>query len=66
MPIESDLPSLPKPAEVLENLTHSEISEKDLFALIAKIEVLPRSQQRMIVRELIDRLGRESIASLLD
>jgi superfamily I DNA/RNA helicase len=66
MTIESDLPSSPEPTKVLENLTHSEISEEDLFALIAKIEVLPRSQQRTIVRELIDRLGRESIASLLD
>jgi DNA helicase II / ATP-dependent DNA helicase PcrA len=42
------------------------IPEEDLFALIAKIENLPRSQQRTIVRELIDRLGQESIASLLD
>ena len=50
MTIKSDLPSSPEPAEVLEDLTHSEISEEDLFVLIAQIEVLPRSQQQKIGR----------------
>ncbi len=44
----------------------TEIPELELVELISKIEKLPRSQQRTIVRELIDCLGRESIASLLD
>jgi hypothetical protein len=66
MTIESDRLSSPEPLDDLENPMHGETPEKDLFALIAKIENLPRSQQRTIVRELIDRLGQESIASLLD
>lgn len=69
MTIESNQPNQPfspEPSEVWEDLTYSEIPEEDLFALIAKIEVLPRSQKRTIIRELIDRLGRESIVSLLD
>ena len=42
------------------------IPEDELVALISKVENLPRSQQRAIVRELIDRLGTDSIADLLD
>ena len=42
------------------------IPKDELVALISKVENLPRSQQRTIVRELIDRLGRDSIADLLD
>ena len=42
------------------------IPEDELVALISKVENLPRSQQRTIVRELIDRLGEDSIADLLD
>ena len=42
------------------------IPEDELVALIPKVENLPRSQQRTIVRELIDRLGEDSIADLLD
>ena len=52
----------------LETLQESklEIPEDELVALISKVENLPRSQQRAIVRELIDRLGRDLIADLLD
>ena len=42
------------------------IPEDELVALISKIQTIPRSQQRAIVRELIDRLGRDLIADLLD
>ena len=42
------------------------IPEDELVALISKVENLPRSQQRAIVRELIDRLGKDLIADLLD
>ncbi|TAG98745.1 MAG: ATP-dependent helicase [Oscillatoriales cyanobacterium] len=51
---------------VLPEKSKPEIPEDELVDLIAKIESLPRSQQRTIVRELIDRLGKESIANLLD
>lgn len=44
----------------------TEISETELVKLISKIEKLPRSQQRTILRELIDRIGRDSVANLLD
>ena len=52
-----------------ENLPESvpaAIPEDELVALTSKIQTIPRSQQRTIVRELIDRLGRDLIADLLD
>ena len=51
--------SLPEPVPAA-------IPEDELVALISKIQTIPRSQQRTIVRELIDRLGRDLIADLLD
>lgn len=51
---------------VLPEKSKPEIPEDELLDLIAKIESLPRSQQRTIIREMIDRLGKESIAKLLD
>ena len=52
--------------ESLPGLVPAAIPENELVALISKIQTIPRSQQRTIVRELIDRLGRDSIADLLD
>lgn len=70
--IEEEIETMPdtkSTAPTPENLSKpvpAEIPEDELVALISKVENLPRSQQRTIVRELIDRLGRDSISDLLD
>ena len=63
------MPDTESTAPAPENLPEpvpAVIPEDELVALISKVENLPRSQQRTIVRELIDRLGRDLIADLLD
>ena len=61
------MPDTESTAPLPENLpVPIAIPEDELVALISKVENLPRSQQRAIVRELIDRLGGDSIADLLD
>ena len=61
------MPDTKSTAPLPENLpVPAAISENELVALISKIQTIPRSQQRAIVRELIDRLGEDSIADLLD
>ena len=61
-----DTESTAPPPENLPEPVPAAIPEDELVALISKIQTIPRSQQRTIVRELIDRLGRDSIADLLD
>ena len=61
------MPDTKSTAPLPENLpVPAAIPENELVALISKIQTIPRSQQRTIVRELIDRLGRDLIADLLD
>ena len=61
------MPDTKSTAPLPENLSvPAAIPENELVALISKIQTIPRFQQRAIVRELIDRLGRDSIADLLD
>jgi superfamily I DNA/RNA helicase len=69
LPETETMPDTESTAPTPENLPEpvpAAIPEEELVTLISKVENLPRSQQRTIIRELIDRLGRESIASLLD
>ena len=61
-----DTESTAPPPENLPEPVPAAIPEDELVALISKVENLPRSQQRAIVRELIDRLGEDLIANLLD
>lgn len=44
---------------------NQEVSQEELIKLLTKIQNLPRPQLRTIFRELVDRLGKDSIADLL-
>lgn len=41
------------------------VTQEELLELLTKIQNLPRPQLRTIFRELVDRLGRESVADIL-
>lgn len=43
-----------------------EVTQEELLELLTKIQNLPRPKLRTIFRELVDRLGREAIADLLN
>ncbi|MEZ2278084.1 MAG: UvrD-helicase domain-containing protein [Microcoleus sp.] len=43
----------------------SEISQEDLFEALGKLEKFPRAKLRTVLREIIYRLGKESVADLL-
>lgn len=43
-----------------------EVTQEDLLAVLEKLQFWPRAKLRTVLRELVDRLGKEAIADLLD
>lgn len=58
-------PCLDLTATTVEPFT-PEVTQEELIELLVKIEKLPRPKLRTVLRELVDRLGKESVADLLE
>ena len=56
----------PSPSVEVDLVMELEVSQEEMAELLARLDQFPRPKLRTILRELVDRLGKEAIADLLN
>lgn len=59
------IPAVESVQEAIVPAVEEEVSQEEMELLLARLEQFPRPKLRTVLRELVDRLGKEAIADLL-